>query len=205
MIARPIVPCIIEPGFSRKRTALLSSCREGETSGNIEGEIHWKRKVITAIARWHWVKYNSKRNAKARLLPLGRRRDFFHPPSPWFSLLFRSHVPSSPFYPSPSSVLLLFKWYSSSRIVPGYSPDVSARVYSLLLAGGNLFEAPPIFNRRLIQSINADWRSAPVYHTGVSTKSLYNFENLLQRQMKRQISGNYYRMRRIYLSFFRLI
>ena len=37
---------------------------------------------------------------------------------------------------------------------------------------------------------------------GVSIKSLYNFKNLLHRQMKRQISGNYYKMRRIYLSFF---
>ena len=33
--------------------------------------------------------------------------------------------------------------------------------------------------------------------------SLYNFKNLLQRQqMKGQISGNYYKMRRVYLSFF---
>ena len=37
---------------------------------------------------------------------------------------------------------------------------------------------------------------------GVSIKSLYNFKNLLQRQIKRQISENYYKMRRIYLSFF---
>ena len=36
----------------------------------------------------------------------------------------------------------------------------------------------------------------------VSIKSLYNFKNLLQRQMKRQISGNYYKIRRIYLSLF---
>ena len=36
---------------------------------------------------------------------------------------------------------------------------------------------------------------------GVSIKFLYNLKNLLQRQMKREISGNYYKMRRIYLSF----
>ena len=36
----------------------------------------------------------------------------------------------------------------------------------------------------------------------VSIKSLYNFENLLQRQMKRQIGGNYYERSRICLSFF---
>ena len=35
----------------------------------------------------------------------------------------------------------------------------------------------------------------------VSTKSLYNFQNLLRRQMKRQIGGNYFKMRCIYLSF----
>ena len=40
------------------------------------------------------------------------------------------------------------------------------------------------------------------YSYRVSVMSLYNFENLSQRQMKRQTSGNYYRMRRIYLSFF---
>ena len=39
----------------------------------------------------------------------------------------------------------------------------------------------------------------------VSIKSLYNFENLLQRQMKREMSGNYYKMRRIYLSFLCLV
>ena len=36
----------------------------------------------------------------------------------------------------------------------------------------------------------------------VSIKSLYNFKNLLQRQMRGQMSGNYYKIRRIYLSFF---
>ena len=36
----------------------------------------------------------------------------------------------------------------------------------------------------------------------VSINSLYNFENLLQRQIKRQTSGNCYKMRRIYLNFF---
>ena len=36
----------------------------------------------------------------------------------------------------------------------------------------------------------------------VFIKSLYNFKNLLQRQMKRQISGNCYKMKRIYLSLF---
>ena len=35
-----------------------------------------------------------------------------------------------------------------------------------------------------------------------SVKSIYNFRNLLQRQVKRQISENYYKMRRIYPSFF---
>ena len=35
-----------------------------------------------------------------------------------------------------------------------------------------------------------------------SVKSLYNFKNLLRRQTKGQISGNYYKMRRIYSSFF---
>ena len=35
----------------------------------------------------------------------------------------------------------------------------------------------------------------------VSIRYLYNFENLLQRQMKRQTSGNYYKMTRVYLSF----
>ena len=34
----------------------------------------------------------------------------------------------------------------------------------------------------------------------VSIKSLYNFKNLSERRMKRQISGNYYKMRRIHLS-----
>ena len=36
---------------------------------------------------------------------------------------------------------------------------------------------------------------------GVSIKSLCNFKNLSQRQMKRQTSGNYCKMRRICLSF----
>ena len=36
----------------------------------------------------------------------------------------------------------------------------------------------------------------------VSIKSLYSFKNLLQRQMKGQITGNYYKMRRIYSSSF---
>ena len=36
----------------------------------------------------------------------------------------------------------------------------------------------------------------------VSIKSVYNFRNLSQGQMKRQIDENYYKMRRIYLSFF---
>ena len=36
----------------------------------------------------------------------------------------------------------------------------------------------------------------------VSTKSPYNFKNLLQKRMKRQIRENYDKMRRIYLSFF---
>ena len=36
----------------------------------------------------------------------------------------------------------------------------------------------------------------------MSVKSLCNFKNLLQRQMKRQIGGSYYKMWRIYLSFF---
>ena len=35
----------------------------------------------------------------------------------------------------------------------------------------------------------------------VSIKSLYNFKNLLPRQVKIQTSGNYYRMRRTYSSF----
>ena len=39
----------------------------------------------------------------------------------------------------------------------------------------------------------------------VSIKSLYNLKNLLQMQMKRQISGNYYRTRQIYLNSFCLI
>ena len=47
----------------------------------------------------------------------------------------------------------------------------------------------------ILDSVNQEY-------TGVSIKSLYNFKNLLQRQMKRQMSGNYYRMRRVYLSFF---
>ena len=34
----------------------------------------------------------------------------------------------------------------------------------------------------------------------VSMKSLYNFKDLLQRHMKRQTSGNYCKMRRVYLS-----
>ena len=36
----------------------------------------------------------------------------------------------------------------------------------------------------------------------LSIKSLYNFKNLLRRQMKRQIRENYYNMRRVYLSYF---
>ena len=36
----------------------------------------------------------------------------------------------------------------------------------------------------------------------VSIKSLYNIKNLSQRQIERQISGNYCKMRRIYFSFF---
>ena len=36
----------------------------------------------------------------------------------------------------------------------------------------------------------------------VSVKSLYNLKDLLRRQMKGQISGNYYKMTRIHLSFF---
>ena len=39
----------------------------------------------------------------------------------------------------------------------------------------------------------------------VSIKCLYNFKNLLQRQMKRQTSGNYYKIKRMYLSFFCLV
>ena len=39
----------------------------------------------------------------------------------------------------------------------------------------------------------------------MSIKTLYNLKNLLQWQLKRQISGNYYKMRRIYLSSFCLI
>jgi hypothetical protein len=35
----------------------------------------------------------------------------------------------------------------------------------------------------------------------MSIKSLYNLKNLLQRQMRWQISGNYYKMRCMFLSF----
>ena len=49
---------------------------------------------------------------------------------------------------------------------------------------------------RLMSTLN--WRL--LYR--VFIKSLYNFENLSQWQMKRQISGNYYEMRRMYLSLF---
>ena len=38
----------------------------------------------------------------------------------------------------------------------------------------------------------------------MSIKCLYNFKNLLQRQMERQMSGNYYEIRRVYLSFFQV-
>ena len=41
-----------------------------------------------------------------------------------------------------------------------------------------------------------------MYIYRVSIKPLYNFKNLLQRQMKKQTSGNYYKMRSICLSFF---
>ena len=57
-------------------------------------------------------------------------------------------------------------------------------------------------NRRRVQVIRKRLFSPSLYR--VSIKSLYNFRNLLRRQMKRQISGNYCKMRRMYLSFFLL-
>ena len=48
------------------------------------------------------------------------------------------------------------------------------------------------------------WRCFVIMYR-LSIKSLYNFKNLLQREMKRQIDRNYYKMRRVYSSFFPLV
>lgn len=119
--------------FRTRRDVLLSRCR-GITSGNIEDGIHRKRKVIT---RCHWVKYNSKRNAKA-VVNRGAGISFL----PWISVLFRGILPFA--YPTPSPPSAFF--YYSNGIPPlsnrsGEFTDVFVpRLLSPLLTGRNLFD-----------------------------------------------------------------
>lgn len=106
--------------FRTRRDVLLSRCR-GITSGNIEDGIHRKRKVIT---RCHWVKYNSKRNAKA-VVNRGAGISFL----PWISVLFRGILPFA--YPPlpPQRSFIIQMEFRLSRIVAGNLRMFLYRVY----------------------------------------------------------------------------
>lgn len=106
--------------FRTRRDVLLSRCR-GITSGNIEDGIHRKRKVIT---RCHWVKYNSKRNAKA-VVNRGTGISFL----PWISVLFRGILPFA--YPPlpPQCSFIIQMEFRLSRIVAGNLRMFLYRVY----------------------------------------------------------------------------
>lgn len=126
---------------SRKfRTFYCPDCR-GTTSGNIGDGIHRKRKVIT---RCHWVKYNSKRNAKAVVNRCWAGGDFFSPLNQR-SLsegLSRSHIPPpSPFPPLSQRSFIIQMEFHLSRIVAQEFTDVFVpRLLTPLLTGRNLFD-----------------------------------------------------------------
>ena len=128
--------------FARKRklvyTVLLSRRRNFR---EYRGKIHWKRKWLPRSLGGTGSKYNSKWNAKAWLLPLGWRRTPPFTPSAWISLLFGGILSfACSFHPSPSSVLLLFKWNSSSRIVPEYLRMFLRAFIHCCWSGQNLFD-----------------------------------------------------------------
>lgn len=95
-------------------------------------------------ARWHWVKYNSKRNAKA--VVTGRGGISFHP---WISVLFRGTLPfaySTPASPTSHPRPAAFFYYSNGipplQSFRGIYGCFSVRLFAVINGQISLTRAP---------------------------------------------------------------